>query len=256
MAMETPLDRALSAMEAVPADDALRLAFHERLADAELFLLLTAEAEGETVDPAIVPADGGRYVLAFDREARLAAFAGGPAPYAALSGRSLAAMLAGQGLGIALNLGTPGETLVAADAVDWLAGVLAARPEATAGRPEELFAPSGLPARLVEGLAVKLALAEGLAEAAWLAGVRYAGGGRGHLLAFVAAREGAEAGLAQAVAEALAFSGVEAGVLDVAFLAPGDPVAARLARVGLRFDIPLPAIPQSPRPPDGPPRLR
>lgn len=254
--METALDLAFAAMEAAPADEGARLRFHERLADAELFLLLDAEPEGSEIDPAVVPADGGRYVLAFDREARLAAFAGGPAPYAALSGRALAAMLAGQGLGIALNLGTPGETLVAAAAVDWLAGVLAARPETAEARPEQVFAPAGLPERLVEGLAVKLALAEGLARSAWLAGVRYADGRRGHLLAFVAAREGAEPALVQAVAEALAFSGIEAGALDVAFVAPHDPAAARLAKVGLRFDIPEPEPPAPPRPPQAPPRLR
>lgn len=254
--METPLDRALAAMEAAPADGSLRLAFHERLAEAELFLLLAAEAQDETVEPAIVPADGGRYVLAFDGEARLAAFAGGPAPYAALSGRSLAAMLSGQGLGIALNLSTPGETLVAAGTVDWLAGVLSARPETVSERPVEVFAPRGLPGRLIEALSVKLALAEGLAEAAWLAGVRYEGGRRGHLLAVLGARPGAEAAVAQAVSEALVFSGLEAGVLDVVFAAAGDPVATRLARVGLRFDIPQPPAPPAPPPRDAPPRLR
>lgn len=254
--METPLDRALAAMAADPGDDALRLAFHERLADAELFLLLSAEPQGETLDPEVFPADGGHYVLAFDREARLAGFAGGPAPYAALSGRSLAGLLAGQGLGIGLNLGTPGETLVAAGTVDWLAGVLSARPEAVSERPVEVFAPRGLPGRLVEALSVKLALAEGLAEAAWLAGVRYEGGRRGHLLAVLGARPGAEAAVAQAVSEALVFSGIEAGVLDVVFAAAGDPVATRLARVGLRFDIPGPPAPPPAPPRDAPPRLR
>ena len=254
--METPLDRALAAMEADPGDEALRLGFHERLADGELFLLLSAEPEGATLDPEVVPADGGRYVLAFDREARLAGFVGGPAPYAALSGRTLAGMLAGQGLGIALNLGTPGETLVAAEAVDWLAGVLGARPEAVSERPVEVFAPRGLPERLVGALSVKLALAEGLAEAAWLAGVRYAGGRRGHLLAILGARPGAEAAQAQAVSEALVFSGAEAGVLDVVFPAAGDPLGARLSRGALCFETPAPPAPPGPPFPEGPPRLR
>jgi hypothetical protein len=73
---------------------------------------------------------------------------------------------------------------------------------------------------------------------------------------------GAEPALARAVAAALTFSGIEAGSLDVGFFRTADPVAARLARVGLRFD--LPEAPKS-EPvagtapgmnPDAPPRLR
>lgn len=257
---ETALDRALGAMLAAPDEALPRLRFHERLAEAELFLLLRAEAEGDRLDPELFDADGGRYVLAFDREARLAAFAGAPAHYAAVSGRTLAAMLRGRGVGVGLNLGTPAETLVSPETVDWLAAVVGSDPAETEERPEELRPPAGLPTALVEALAVKLALAEGMARMACLAGVTYAGGRRGHLLAFVDARPGAEAALARAVGEALAFSGIEAGTLDVGFLAAADPVAATLARVGLRFDIPQPAIPAAPRPPgsgpDRPPRLR
>ena len=47
--------------------------------------------------------------------------------------------------------------------------------------------------------------------------------------------------LAKAVSEALVFSGLEEGALDVAFFAGDAPLAARLAAVGLRFDLPEPA---------------
>ena len=40
----------------------------------------------------------------FDREERLADFAKGSAPYAAISGRILAGMLEGQGIGLGVNL--------------------------------------------------------------------------------------------------------------------------------------------------------
>jgi hypothetical protein len=112
-----------------------------------------------------------------------------------------------------------------------------------------------LPERVVEALAVKLASAEGLAGRAYLASVRYEGGRRGHLLAFLGAVPGAEAALAQAVNEALIFSGIEAGGIDVAFLAEGDPAAAAFARAGLGFDIPVPPEPAAPDP-ARPPRLR
>jgi hypothetical protein len=71
---------------------------------------------------------------------------------------------------------------------------------------------------------------------------------------------GAEAALAEAVAEALRFSGVEAGALDVTFVAADSPVVARFARVGLRFDLPTPAMPTAPGAPgmdaSRPPRLK
>ena len=262
MTEETLLDRAHAAMEAAPEDDRARLAFHERLADAELFLLLDREPVGADIAPRLFPLEDGPVVLVFDREDRLTAFAEGPAPYAALSGRALAGMLAGQGIGLGLNLGVaPSAYIAPAAAVDWLAETLGTAPETVEARPEEVHAPAGLPERLVEGLAVKLAAAEGMARFAWLSGVTYAGGRRGHWLAFVDALPGAEPALARAVSEALVFSGIEAGVLDVAFLRASDPVAAQLARVGLRFDIPRPddspPVPVAPgSDPAKPPRLR
>jgi hypothetical protein len=48
--------------------------------------------------------------------------------------------------------------------------------------------------------------------------VAYADGREGHLLAFAGAVPGAEQGLAGIVGEALTFSGVAAGEIDVAFL--------------------------------------
>ena len=42
--------------------------------------------------------------------------------------------------------------------------------------------------------------------------------------------------MARAVTEALAFSGLAAGALDVAFLAADDPALGRIAEVALMFD--------------------
>ena len=259
----TPLDQAHAAMAAAPEDPAARLRFYDRLAAAELVLLLEAEPEGEEIRPALFELEDGPVVLAFDREERLAAFAEGPAPYAALPGRALAAMLAGQGIGVGLNLDVaPSSILLPAEAIGWLAETAAAAPAEIEARPEALYPPGGLPEGLLEALDARLAAAAGLARAAYLAQVECAGGGSGHMLAFLGTREGAEPALARAAAEALAFSGVEAGWLDVAFLADADPLAARLATCALRFDLPepAPADRHAPRPPgsdpDAPPRLR
>ncbi len=257
----TPLDKALAATTAAPEDDGARLRFHERFADAELFLLLTREALGDRIDPRIFDTGEGRFVAAFDREDRLAAFAGGIAPFAALPGRTLASLVVAEGLGVALNLGvTGGETLVAPDTLAWLVDTLAARPQEAEARPRDIAPPAGLPESLLTGIDAKLAAMPGRARHAYLAAVTYDTGVASHLLAFVDAASGAEGALATAIGEALAFSGLEAATLDVAFFAAHDPIAARLARVALRFDLPAPAAPpQSAAPgsdPDRPPILR
>jgi hypothetical protein len=127
----------------------------------------------------------------------------------------------------------------------------------------EFRAPGALPEPLVAALEQKLARAGGWAQGALLAAVVYDDGRHGHMLAFVGASASAESALARAAAEALAFSGIEAGEMDVAFLAAGDPAAARMARVARLFDMTPPeaptpaAAPAAPgSDPDRPPRLR
>ena len=254
----TELDAAHEAMQAAPDDDALRLRFYERLADGELFLLLTEEPEGENVTPSLFEVEGQTFVLIFDREERLAACVGTVAPMAGLSGRVLVQMLTGQGIGMALNLDVaPSAMLIPSEAVDWLAETLAQGPVAATNRPRDLSAPLGIPKALLASLDRKLAMAAGLAQAAWLVAVGYDDGTKGHMLAFVGAVPGAESALARAVSEALTFSGIEAGTLDVTFLGSDDPVMPRLARVGLRFDLPALVVPEMREPdPAKPPRLR
>ena len=236
MTRPTEIDRAHAAMEAAPADDAARLRFYAVLADAELLLLLEDEPADETLSPLILPLEEGRFVMAFDTEERLAEFTGAVAPYAALPGRVIAAQLAGQGVGLGLNLGVaPSAFLMPPKAVDWLTGMLAQGPVAAEAARVDFMAPD-LPDGLRHALADKIARLPGQA-----AQVLVAEHGGGWLLAFVDAVPGAEPALAKAVSEALAFSGLEEGVLDVTFLAGGDPRHAALARVALALPVPAPA---------------
>ncbi|HBT02735.1 SseB family protein [Salipiger marinus] len=260
---QTPLDAALSAMEASPEDETKRLRFYERLADGELFLLLAHEASGDSVDPEVFDLGDARFVLVFDREDRLSQFVGRAAPYAALSGRAVVSMLAGQGIGLGVNLDvSPASILLPAEAVDWLAETLTHGPAEEEAQLAEVLAPKGLPEALLTALDTKLATAAGFARCAWLAAARYADGTRGHVLAFAGHVPGAESALARAVNEALVFSGIEAGALDVLFLRDSDELAARLARVGLRFDLPQITAPERLEPvapgsdPNRPPILR
>lgn len=259
----TPLDSAHTAMTDAPDDDTARLRFYERLADSELFLLLSEEVKGDNIQPEMFNVADGSFVLAFDRQERLAEFAERPAPYAALSGRVIAGLLAGQSIGLGLNLNVaPSSILIPADAVDWLHQTLGHAPDEVEAKITSFSAPAGLPEVLITALDTKLATATGLATSAYLVGVQYEGGGQGHLLGFVDTLEGAQTALAKAVNEALTFSGIEAGALDVGFFKATDPVAAKLAKSGLRFDLPKPAIRETAQPvapgsdPEKPPILK
>ncbi|MEI4261246.1 SseB family protein [Roseovarius sp. D0-M9] len=260
---ETALDRAHALMEAASEEGAPRLAFYHCLADTQLFVLLTEEGTGDHVTPQTFDVDGTDFALAFDTEERLAGFTGGgPAPYAMLPGRTLAGMLSGAGAGLGLNLdAAPSSILLPPEALGWLAETLGqgGGAEATA-RPESVSAPEGVPEALLSVLDAKLARAEGLASHACLAGVRYAGGASGHVVMFIGTAPGAEGALTRAVSEALTFSGIEAGALDVGFAAPQSALAQRFEKVGLRFDLPrASAPPERAAPgsdPSRPPRLK
>lgn len=241
MSEMTPLDAAHAEMQAAPEDARARLTFYERLASCELFLMLDQEPDrgSETVEPQIFDVEGARYVLVFDREERLTTFSREATAYVSLSGRALASMLADQGIGLGVNLDVaPSSILLPPEAIDWLQDKLANLPEEMQTRITEVAAPSGLPERLLTALDVKLATAMGLAQMAYLAAVTYTTGGRGHLLAFVGAAPQAEDALARAVAEALTFSGLDAGALDIGFFEATDPIVEKLERLALRFDLP------------------
>lgn len=256
----TLLDAAHAAVSADPENEALRLRFFERLADGEMVVLLEREAVGESLEPKVFDLEDGPVVLVFDREERLASFTGGIAPYAALPGRVIAGLLRGQGIGMGVNLGVaPSSMLLPPEALDWLAETLESGPEEVDALPQE-FLPPSVPEAVITALDGKLARAGGLASAALLAGVVYRDGRRGHLLALLDPSEGAESALARAMNEALVFSGIEAGELDVVFLPGTSPAATAMARVALRFDLPEPEMPAAPAAPGTdptrPPKLR
>ena len=236
----TLLDDAHAAMMQNEDDDAARLRFYSQLADAELFLLLDSDAVADQIKPRVFDLDEGQVVLAFDLEERLAEFVGGPAPYAALPGRVIAAQLAGQGIGMGLNIGFASSIMLPDDVMDWLTATLGTKPTKVAATPLGFSHPWGVPAEVTELLMEKLGANPGLAEAVLLAEVMYDGGRRGHILAVLGASTGAEAALSGAVSEALVFSGLDMAEMDVVFLAANDPRTKAIADVALRLDFPKP----------------
>ena len=255
----TRLDHAHATMTQTDSD-ADRAAFYARLSDSELMLLLEAEAMGDQIIPQVFPVEGDSFVLVFDTEERLTEFVGGSAPYAAVSGKTIVEMLAGQGIGLGVNLTVaPSETLLPASAVDWLHTQLQTKPSEGEDKPQDI-APPNLPEEIVVAVDAKLAGAVGLAKSAYLVAVTYESGAKGHLLAIIDAVHGAEGALSQAIAEALHFADVEGAALDVAFFDHADGMAATLAKQGLRFDVPQPDAPVAPIAPGSdptkPPRLK
>jgi len=258
--MQTPLDKAHTLME---ADEAQSLRFYERLADAELFLMLEEEASDDRARPLIFETSDGAVALVFDREDRLAEFVDTPTPFVAMSGRRIAKMLAGEGIGMGLNLGVaPSSMLMPPATVDWLDEILGAKSIVTEAIPEQLHPPKGLPETLISALDTKLANMSGVVASAYLVGVTYQGAQNGHMLAIIDVPIAAQAGVAEAISEALVFSGIEAGQLDVAFLDANAPHIVNFANVGLKFDIPDLVLPAPLKPlvpgmdPQNPPKLR
>jgi SseB protein N-terminal domain len=259
----TAIDLAYSAMAAAAdTDDAPRLRYYAALADADLILVLETEATRGQVTPKVFDLDDGPVVLTFDSEEKLASFAAGTVPYAALPGRVIAQQLAGQGIGLAVNLGAPSMMLFPPYAVDWLAETLNQSPVETEAVPVAFAAPSGIPAGFLDVLRAKLARSHGAAAAAVLSAVTYADGRRGHLLAVVDAQPATQNRLARAIAEALIFSGLDAAEMDVVFLPASDARLALMQAQGLMLDMTAPAAPapETPKPPGTdptkPPKLR
>lgn len=196
-----------------------RLQFFRTLADANLMLLLETDAQGETLTPRIFDLPEGRVVLAFEREEDLASLGvgpdSGPLPYAELPGRVLAQLLAPEGLGLGLNLGSglQSEQLFPAAAMVWLTDQLAGSLSTERGGFADLTAPDAqASAALAQILAQAPAGWGGQADQARL----YAKGD-GLALILSGAPEAGQQALAQSLAEALRFADLGGRVVDIAF---------------------------------------
>lgn len=258
--MLTPLDQAHAKMT---KDGESRVQYYARLAEAELFLLLESEADETSIEPMIFETSDGNVALVFDTEDRLAAFLDDPMPYVSLPGRRVAQLLAGEDIGLGVNLGVAESAIILpADALDWLSMVLDDPGQVDSGQPAEISPPKGLPEMVVTALDAKLANMAGVAKKAYLVGAGYSDRGARYLLALVGVEDVAKDGVFAALSEALQLSGADETALDITFLALDDPALSRFAKVGLGFDIPEleeveieePVAPGSD--PDKPPKLR
>ena len=230
--MMSELDRAHAALQDGGAAEGM--AFYRTLANAELFLLLEAEAVGEVMTPRVFDLTEGAVLLAFDSEDRLAGFADGPQPYAALPGRVIAGQMVGLDLSLGLNMGSgsASEVILPPEALKWMVQMLDQAPPRPAVEQIAGFEAPVVPKTVLKTLPAALSGA----ERAYLVGVRYRSGRREQLLAVIGVAERDEARVARAVTEALAFSGIDAGAMDLAFVTAEDGVLARMAGLALVFE--------------------
>lgn len=231
------------------------LAFWETFARSELILALDAEPDGQAISPQVFATSEGSFALAFYGTQALADFAGAPAPYAAMPGRALAALLVQGGYGLALDPGGAGIVLAAED-LRWLTETLATPPDPGAAAIARVEPPGEVPPDLLDAIAARVA--PGLFEDLVLARIDE---DALPLVAVIGPDEAAEAPLAAALSEALAFAGAGPD-WQIGFFPKSGPLAEALRRHGMRLEITAeaaerPAPPAAPGSvPGKPPRLR
>lgn len=174
--VETRLDRLWAAVQAEPDAEGGWLAFYESLATARLHLAL--ESAGATrIRPLLVTLEAGPAALAFDSEDRFAAAIARPTETAVLTGAELAALLAGQGIALALNPGADAgcETVLEPGTLGWIAEHLGAEPGEAAASGRIGPPPAPDPA-LLGALAQRIADLGGALAEAWLVALAAPGG--------------------------------------------------------------------------------
>jgi len=145
----TPIDTAHAAMNGGGAAE--HRAFIETVAAAELLVLLEGEIGAGRPVARVVPVEGAKYVLAFDTDDRAVALAGEDAPISLVDGRGLFNLIAGRGVGVAVNLGhAPSTALIAAEEIDRYldaarAAEASAAPEPAAEKTAEPDSPTETP---------------------------------------------------------------------------------------------------------------
>jgi hypothetical protein len=249
----TILDQAHAVMQEKPDDEAARLKFYERLISSQLYMALEEEPEGDTLKPLFIPLEEVTYALVFDTQARMGEFTKEPTAYAAMSGRKIVEMFAGQGIGLAFNMAVaPSAILIPAEAVDWLSGMLGQNVDRQEARPVALHPPVNMSERLVGAIDAKLAAMIGMAKRAYLGEMEYDNRPRTPVLAFVDAPEDAQPQMAAAIGEAVSFTGDKDAAVDVVFLTSSDSVLEQFDNVTLRLDLPQFPEAKEPEPPKAP----
>jgi len=170
----TPIDIAFSEMEANESNDNARLRFYERLIDCELFMLLEAESDGQSIKPDLFEVENEQVALVFDKEDRLADFSNSIVPFVALSGRTIISLIEGKNISLGLNLSVAVSSIILPpNVISWMAKTISKGPTLSEAKIKEVLPPRTLPESVVSALDTKLATMVGYADIAYLAEVIY-----------------------------------------------------------------------------------
>ncbi len=252
----TPLDQAFEGMSIAPDAPAARSNYYGVLSASEVFVILEKEP-GESFEPKLIEMDGTRFVLAFDLEARMAAFCDKPEPYIALSGRQLIERLDGARLGLAVNAGFDSSMFLPVEVVAWIARRLGGDVAGSEAAITALNPPNLADVEVLKAIDARLATFAGPDRLAYLAEAEYADD-VAHLMILTGIPEEMRTALTGAISEGLRFAAPDLKC-DMLFADAGAEILETAARVGLRFDmsLPEPSGPSAPgMNPDKPPRLQ
>jgi hypothetical protein len=257
----TPLDRAHAAAQADGADNAAMARFYALLVETPVMVPVHPVGEDAPISPQVFQLSTGPVALAFDEDERMTAFFDGPVEYVALTGRSLIAALAEQGIGLGLNLGdAPSAALLEAETIRWIAAEMGGEVDAMdLGGALTVSPPGSAPRSLLAALGERIAQMPGLVQEAWLVTLTpEAAEGRLALLLLpgTAARR-AMPGVVTALSRAAAVHGSEAGNVSVGVLDETHQLLAPARRTGLALHPPPNRTTRgATASKDAPPRLR
>lgn len=169
----TRLDRLWLAVAETGAEaDWLR--FYEGFA-AQRLIVPVVEIEGQGgLSLKTARLEIGEVGFAFDTEARFNAFISRPTSFATMTGAALAAALVPDRIGLALNPGVaPGETVLDADALAWIARYAGAEVSVGSGGPgTEVLPPTPPDPAFLEALGTRVAEFGAHVAEAWLLGTK------------------------------------------------------------------------------------
>jgi hypothetical protein len=265
---DTPLDAAARAADAPDAAPDARARFYALLLETALCVPVRPRAgDDDPVRPQVFDLSQGAAALAFDDDARMAAFFEGPTEYVVLPGRAMTTLLAQARLGLGLNLGdAPSATLLDAATVAWLAAEMGGETVETAAPAAGALTvrpPTGASPALPAALAQRLAQFPGVVAEAWLArlGPPDAPGALTVALTLSPAARRADRALSAELGRAAAPHAPPGETVSIATLEDGHPLLPALRRHGAPLHAPPEAprddaSPRAPARPAAPPRLR
>lgn len=232
---ETILDGHFNDMAADPDSETKRASYYGCLASTELFVALEREA-GAGFEPKLVELDGTQYAMVFDLQERMAMFFDAETSFVAMSGRALATSLAGQNIGLGLNLGvTETANLIGVEALDWLRERIEGEVRAGSSKVRKIEAPVFDNVELLRAIDARLAVFAGAGRRAYLVRATL-DREKTHLMVLVGIPEHLRSPIAGGLAEALRFLAPDLA-LDTVFLDADETLADAASRVGLVFDM-------------------